>query len=285
MKRFSPFFLWIVFIFSACESNPFFGKDKIPNRTISGQVILDKVESYPNGNHDGVFVWVEGLEIKTTTDIDGSFDLILPAANDISSGAITDGEYTIHCFSGNYLISTVNLKFAAGQIVADDRIIDTRGKLKRPIHLNRMLGLNTTVSPEVISQDFDNEVFVKIDLIPDKRDLYVKLKKNQTRGGSIHTGLLIQNSDTEKLAFSIDIDGASIFKEFIARPSKSLEVKFNCPDINISRGTYEIVPYLIIDRDDIPGNLLSAIGYGYDAFNENYFKFPFKRSGGKLVIQ
>ncbi len=43
----------------ACTENPFGGDKKILNRTITGRVIVDRVEPYPNGFHDGVFVWLK----------------------------------------------------------------------------------------------------------------------------------------------------------------------------------------------------------------------------------
>ena len=65
---------------------------------------LDQVEYYPKEYHGGVFVWSDGLGLKTKTDIDGSFKLVLPASNDPSNGAIIDGDYKIYFFLGNYKI-------------------------------------------------------------------------------------------------------------------------------------------------------------------------------------
>ncbi|MBC8345297.1 MAG: hypothetical protein ISR82_01560 [Candidatus Marinimicrobia bacterium] len=284
MKKFF-LFLFGIFMVSSCDYNPFFGKDKISNRKISGHVQLDKVEFYPSGYHEGVLVWIEGLGIKTFTDIDGSFELTLPAANDISSGGIADGEYTIHFFMGNYQISILKVKFAAGQVVADPQVIDIDGTLKRTIILKRIMGLKTTVSPEIITSGFDDDIIVAIDLTADRIDLYVKLRKLQDRSETIYTGLLIQNSSTKKLAYTVNIDSASLDREFIARPSKNFEININYADLNLPKDTYEVIPYIFIEREDIPAALLSAIGFGYNDFSQNFFQFPFKRSGGKLVIQ
>ena len=77
MKRIT--LLSTILILFSCTENPFGGKKKIVNRTITGRVVLDRVERYPNGFHDGVFVWSEGLGLQATTDIDGTFELVLPA--------------------------------------------------------------------------------------------------------------------------------------------------------------------------------------------------------------
>jgi hypothetical protein len=281
--------IWLIllglFVGFSCEENPFFGENKISERTITGIVKLDKVDQYPDGRHDGVYVWSEGLDVITTTGDDGSFELVLPMASDVSTGGIPDGDYTIHFFLGNYQISTVNLKFLSGKVVANVQVIDIDGELERIVYLDRYLGLKTTVSPNTITNSFDNNINVSIDLEPDKNDLFVNLKKIDSKDLIIYTGLLIQNFETKELAHSIDMEAASVRKELINRPSKRLGVEFNYLDVNLSKGIYEVIPYIFIDRVDIPKNLLKSLGVGYNDFNENYFKFPFKRIGGKMVVE
>jgi len=211
--------------------------------------------------------------------------LVLPMASDVSTGGIPDGDYTIHFFLGNYQISTVNLKFLSGKVVANVQVIDIDGELERIVYLDRYLGVKTTVSPNTITNSFDNNINVSIDLEPDKNDLFVNLKKIDSKDLIIYTGLLIQNFDTKELAHSIDMEAASVRKELINRPSKRLGVEFNYLDVNLSKGIYEVIPYIFIDRVDIPKNLLKSLGVGYNDFNENYFKFPFKRIGGKMVVE
>ena len=285
MKNYWSYFFGFLVFFVACEENPFFGDDKISNRSITGNVKLDKVEYYPDGYHGGVFVWAEGLGIKTTTDIDGSFELILPAANDPSMGAIVNGEYTIHFFLGNYQISKVIVEFAAGQIVSDDNTITPEGELRKIVYMTRLMGMHTTVSPEIITAGFDSNIKVDVDITSDPSEVFVYLKKISTRDGSIYTGLFIKEADSNKLAYLVDIDSAIIMREDIMSPGKNLEIEFDYASSNLSSGTYEVIPYLIVDRSDVPEGLKQAIGLGFDSFNQNYFQYPFKRTGGKLVIQ
>ncbi len=285
MKNYWSYFFGFLVFFVACEENPFFGDDKISNRSITGNVKLDKVEYYPDGYHGGVFVWAEGLGIKTTTDIDGSFELILQAANDPSMGAIVNGEYTIHFFLGNYQISKVIVEFAAGQIVSDDNTITPEGELRKTISMTRLMGMHTTVSPEIITAGFDSNIKVDVDITSDPSEVFVYLKKISTRDGSIYTGLFIKEADSNKLAYLVDIDSAIIMREDIMSPGKNLEIEFDYASSNLSSGTYEVIPYLIVDRSDVPEGLKQAIGLGFDSFNQNYFQYPFKRTGGKLVIQ
>ena len=282
MKR---IFYTILLTLISCAENPFGGEKKMANRTISGRVKLDKVDFYPSGYHNGVLVWSEGLGLQATTDIDGSFELTLPASSESSSGAITDGDYTLQFFIGNYKLSSVTITFAAGQVVNDEKVINLEGELRRDVTLTRLAGVHTNVYPPIITSGFDSDVITKVQITPDKTDIHFHLRKLVTRDFSIYTGLLIREADSKKLAYTVDIDTASIMKEYINRPSQTLEFVFNYTDVNLPSGIYEVIPYLVLDREDVPEPILNTLGSGYDSFSQNYFKYPFYRTGGELVIE
>ena len=282
MKR---IFYTILLTLISCTENPFGGEKKMANRTISGRVKLDKVDFYPSGYHNGVLVWSEGLGLQATTDIDGSFELTLPASSESSSGAITDGDYTLQFFIGNYKLSSVTITFAAGQVVNDEKVINLEGELRRDVTLTRLAGVHTNVYPPIITSGFDSDVITKVQITPDKTDIHFHLRKLVTRDFSIYTGLLIREADSKKLAYTVDIDTASIMKEYINRPSQTLEFVFNYTDVNLPSGIYEVIPYLVLDREDVPETILKTLGSGYDSFSQNYFKYPFYRTGGELVIE
>ena len=278
-------FYIILLTLISCTENPFGGEKKMANRTISGRVKLDKVDFYPSGYHNGVLVWSEGLGLQATTDIDGSFELTLPASSESSSGAITDGDYTLQFFIGNYKLSSVTITFAAGQVVNDEKVINLEGELRRDVTLTRLAGVHTNVYPPIITSGFDSDVITKVQITPDKTDIHFHLRKLVTRDFSIYTGLLIREADSKKLAYTVDIDTASIMKEYINRPSQTLEFVFNYTDVNLPSGIYEVIPYLVLDREDVPEPILNTLGSGYDSFSQNYFKYPFYRTGGELVIE
>ena len=282
MKR---IFYTILLTLISCTENPFGGEKKMANRTISGRVKLDKVDFYPSGYHNGVLVWSEGLGLQATTDIDGSFELTLPASSESSSGAITDGDYTLQFFIGNYKLSSVTITFAAGQVVNDEKVINLEGELRRDVTLTRLAGVHTNVYPPIITSGFDSDVITKVQITPDKTDIHFHLRKLVTRDFSIYTGLLIREADSKKLAYTVDIDTASIMKEYINRPSQTLEFVFNYTDVILPSGIYEVIPYLVLDREDVPEPILNTLGSGYDSFSQNYFKYPFYRTGGELVIE
>ena len=136
---------FILFFSLSCEENPFSSKSEIPHRTIKGFVNLDGIEAYPNGNHSGVFVWAHELGLKTLTGADGSFQLELPAASTPSGGGIADGDYAIYFFMANYKIASIQITFAGGEILNDDRVIKINGELRKIISIDRMVQIHTSI--------------------------------------------------------------------------------------------------------------------------------------------
>ena len=74
-------------------------------------------------------------------------------------------------------------------------------------------------------------------------------------------------------------------KEYMDRPSKTLEFIFNYTEVNLPEGIYEVIPYLVLDREDVPQTILNILSSGYDSFSLSYFEYPFYRTGGKLVVE
>jgi hypothetical protein len=277
--------LFTLFIFFSCTENPFGGDKKIADKTISGYVKLEQVEYYPKGFHGGVFVWSKDLGLQAKTNIDGSFEFVLPAANDPSSGAIVDGDYDIHFFLGNYKISKVTITFARGQVVKDDKVINSGGELRKNVLMARELGVHSTVSPEIISSNFDNPINVMVTITPDRTDLFCDMKKIENRSGVTFTGLLIKDIVTNQLIYTVDNDSASTMREYIDRPTQKIEIGFDYMGLNLPKGTYEIIPYMVLERNDIPNHLLQALGPDIYSFSEEYLNYPFYRTGGKFVIE
>mgnify|MGYP000415579050 CR=1 FL=1 len=222
---------------------------------------------------------------KTKTDIDGSFEFVLPASNEPSSGAIIDGDYDIHFFLGNYKISKVTVTFAGGQVVNDDKVINLEGELRRDVSMKRELGVNTTVTPETIPSNFDSPINVMVTITPDRTDLYCEMKKIENRSGVTFTGLLIKNIVTNKLIHTVDNDSAFTMREYIDRPMQKIEIGFDYMGLNLPKGTYEIIPYMVLERNDVPKHLLEALGSDIYNFSEEYLNYPFYRTGGKFVIE
>lgn len=294
IKYFS--FLTLILFFTSCEENPFGAEDVIPHRSITGYANIEGVEPYPDGNHSGVFVWSHDLGIKTNSTADGFFEFVLPAASNPSSGGIVDGDYTIYFFLGNYSLKTITVSFAGGQIVSDDNVVNLKGELEKRVRLNQIINVKTTISPTAIPREIfgelgsDGDIKVTIDITPVRTDLYFYGKMYQnSRGANSYSGLLIRNKTTLELAYAFNPDTLSTMRSLIARPSMQLEMDFSIKNDStgfvLPKGSYEILPFIILEREDLPKHLIEAIGSGYNTFSENYFKYPFHRTGGDFIVE
>jgi hypothetical protein len=50
----------------------------------------------------------------------------------------------------------------------------------------------------------------------------------------------------------------------------------NMDPISIESGLYEVVPFLVIEQEGLPEELLLSISPYYDSFSAEYLKLPFK---------
>ncbi|MEA1881332.1 MAG: hypothetical protein U9N31_02890, partial [Candidatus Marinimicrobia bacterium] len=110
MKKFWSIFLGILLV-SACEYNPFFGKEKIPERKITGKISLEFSE---DPGH--VYVWLENTDLITQSLADGSFTMPLPTPGEAGAGTIVSGSYKLYFYSANYQLVSIPLEFFNGEI-------------------------------------------------------------------------------------------------------------------------------------------------------------------------
>lgn len=280
----------ILFLLFSCEENPFSSKSSIPHRKINGIINLEGVELYPEGNHSGVFIWSNQLGISALSGADGSFELELPAASSPGGGGIADGDYILYFFMSNYEISTVEITFAGGEILNDDRVIKINGELRKKVSLKRMVQVNTQVRPSTFPKTFEEDVKITIKATPDRSDIFFYLKGLEApRQPTVYSGLLIKDISSGELVLSFNPDTAGTIKRVIEQPFREFLVNFKVIDDSLNSvlpsGTYEAIPYIIIEsNDNVPTHLLDALDSGYNEFSDKYFQYPIYRTGGSFTI-
>ena len=109
------------------------------------------------------------------------------------------------------------------------------------------------------------------------------------RQPTVYSGLLIKNTASGELIYSFNPDTAGTIKRFIEKPYREFLINFKVVDDSLRptlpAGTYEAVPYVIIESNDVPPDqLIEALSEGYSEFSENYFNYPLYRTGGKFTV-
>ncbi|MBC8345296.1 MAG: hypothetical protein ISR82_01555 [Candidatus Marinimicrobia bacterium] len=277
---FLPFFS-ALFLLGACEDNPFFGTDKIPERELTGTVSLEFSE-----DQSAVYVWLEGTELITQTDENGDFTMPLPTPSEQGTGSIVTGSYKLYFYLANYRLEYVTIEFLNGEVVEDLSTISKTGELKRIVSLKNILTLESEINPQSYNLIEDDSITINVKLIPNTSGVFItSIVKVYPQNHIVRTGYLIFN-ENQKLIQSIDIDGSRKKREAVMSPKKEWMAQFPLKkSLYSSKGEYNIIPYIVVDRSDVPPKLESLIAPNHKLFDQNFIMYPLKRTGSKLVIQ
>ena len=153
-----------------------------------------------------------------------------------------------------------------------------------------MVQIHTTIEPNIIPSSFVEDIKVTVKGTPDRNDIFFFLKGIEAaRQPTVYSGLLIKNTASGELIYSFNPDTAGTIKRFIEKPYREFLINFKVVDDSLRPtlpgGTYEAVPYVIIESNDVPPDqLIEALSEGYSEFSENYFNYPLYRTGGKFTV-
>jgi len=285
----------ISFVYLACTDNPFFedtefGSDKL---TISGNIKLNRLGN-DNGVDDesGIFVWLEGLDVSTYTTPDGQFELQLSSPAILPGGATAwNGVYKLYYYVANYKYEYSSILIRNGKVEYGQSDVDDQGNINKIVQLTELLAIETTISPcstninmicgEKVDLSFNTdgetvtfETFVPLDatsgsVIFKKLDAPFTLSK-----------FVLANKNTLRI---VEISGSEVWNMQLGG-TNNLGIKDMDP-IPIESGEYEVVPYLVIEQEGLPEELLHNISKYYDVFSSEYLKLPFKWEVDTFIVK
>ncbi len=122
------FILITSFFFSGCTENI------LDNQSISssGNKITGTVKLNQRENAEGVYVWLEGLNIGQKTDENGEFKIEIPPF--ILQGYQTGltGVFNLYYYSANFNLESTKLFFRNGSLASHQDVISENGELLKP---------------------------------------------------------------------------------------------------------------------------------------------------------
>ena len=68
----------------------------------------------------------------------------------------------------NYKIASIQITFAGGEILNDDRVIKINGELRKIISIDRMVQIHTSIEPSTIPTTFEDDIKVEINQLISK---------------------------------------------------------------------------------------------------------------------
>ena len=266
----------VLLILSGCTWNPF-GEDEISSgyRKISGNVQLND-----GSNPDNVYVWLEGFNVGTYTDGTGQFSLTLPH----SGTSNLSGVYKLYFYVANYELDYAQVVVQNGEFVYSRGDINKQGQLGLPKILRRFMRIETSVNPASVTQNYTENIDVMVTLTATTDSATVIIPKSI--GGSLGAVLIRKIGSQEVFIHEYSPYSGMDYHILVGqRQPQVISMIFNLILKPLLPGDYEVIPYLLMAHESIPGDLIETLGSNVKALSQNYLKIPFKRKGGLFEVK
>ena len=265
----------VLLAFCLCTSNPFGGGDEISqgHREMRGTV-----ELYDRADHEGIYVWLEGMEVGTKTDSRGDFVLELPAS---SPNMSLSGVFDLYFYMANYTIDQASVVIRDGEFVYDTADLDREGTLNRLRRLRKFLDIETTVEPCSVKIDYSQNLQVNVSLLAPVDTCTVILRHSV--GGSLGAAFIRENVFGQVHIYQ-PYEVETHEKLLIGRTRRTITMPISLVTKPLPPGVYEVIPYILIRHQPIPDGLMESLGTQVEKLTPEYLNIPFQREGGRLVI-
>lgn len=270
----SSFLIALIFIITACTSNPFFGDDDAGDiHIVRGKVLLEYGDS-----PEDIYIWLENLNFSTRTNAQGDFSLALPRTDDLIG---YNNDLKLYYYVGNYAIQHSNLLLVNGAFEFGKYDINNDGFIKETIHLKKLIEFTTTISPEVISEDHNDSMFVEVKIT--NLDTNLQVITRMTRLGVLGGFIFRENNSSPVSAKRFELNGVVSVSHRISDPV-TWTSSFLWENNFLPVGSYEVYPYVFLPQSDVPRDLLDSFGTNANQFTDAYLKIPFKHNSDILTI-
>jgi len=263
-----------------CTDNPF---ESTPTIEASQREIHGTVRLSDGGDPSGIYVWMQGFDIATTTDPDGKFTVTLPPPEAQGPAGGAEGVYSLYTFLGNYRLRSVRSAVRDGAFIFPTDDINERGEINEQLVMQQLFSISTNLSRTHIEADSPRTIAVQVELRSDVPPVEVYFP-SMLQG--IEGPVLLHNLGTGEVdIYPTVVTGVEIQNYVQLGPipyTRSLLLII--PKYKLQAGTYEVIPYLLPRVQSIPIPLLNSLGNDVAALSENYVYYPFRRDGGILTV-
>ncbi len=270
-------FLLLLIFCVGCSESPF-GEDieTTSTTTLAGKVVLDNRE-----NPEGVYIWLEGTNINTHTDDQGDFHIELPKSSPGQS-ALESGVFNLYYYVANYLLVKSTVLVEDGEFVRSRGDVNGKGELIGTKPLVKLLNIITEVEPTSVGVSHQGSIGVTVSLRALGDSVTVALPKSiEVPLGAVIFKKMATGEATLYLAPEGD---QRLSIEKIGPDERILQYDFVLVPGMLPEGEYEIVPFFIIQQENMPPGLLASLGGNAEEIGPDFLKIPFKREGGYFSI-
>ena len=275
------------FFFSGCTENVLDNQSiSSPKNQISGTVKLNQRE-----NAEGIYVWLEGLNIGQMTDENGEFKLEIPQFLLQEYQSRLTGVFNLYYYSANFNLESTQLFFRNGSLASHQDVISGDGELRKPQVVLQNLRIKTLVVPESVSSaevvqgELRRQSIVVILKVTLQALLGPLTIKFPTAVGNLISPVIFRNVNTDEVVIlESRIAGLSVGDVLTLREGPvSRYLIIELLSHQLSKGEYEVIPYLLIDQS-LPQGLLESLGENVEELGPNYLKMPILRETSRFVL-
>lgn len=251
---------------------------------LSSRQIRGRVELSRSLNPQGVFVWLDGVDIGTRTDNNGRFTVTLPAVEDQSAPGGTSGVFNLYFYLANFTLTTTPVVLRNGVFVYPQGEINQDGELSRPKFIPELLHIEIVVTPPImVAPGLIDTALVEVKLSALEDSVTVVFPRSiPGRLGAI----FFRNVSSGAILVHPLFPGLTLEQtEAVGKTAYTTIAIFNPARMRLPAGKYEIIPYLLVKHAPVPPALLAKLGDQVEALGPNYLMIPFRREGGSFELQ
>ena len=298
LKKFLYIIILSILIFHLnCTNNPF-GNDEISDK---GRKITGTVKLTDYSSPQGIYVWLEAIEVGTYTDENGFFELMLPSSGSQPGGGVS-GAFDLFFYVANYGIKTASVVLRKGIIQLGQGDINEDGEVNTIQQLSKILNITMVTTPDsypihsdvssVIQEQcygftgYEKPLSVEVVLSAISSSVDIKIP-NSTQGP---TGIIYFKKLNSEQEFVRTLPSVSMNQQVnlttvtVKNDSKIYSTGFQLDPNYLPKGDYRIFPFLFIQQDGLPQELINTIMDDATKINAEYTNIPLKYSGGNLSI-
>ncbi|MDZ7360262.1 MAG: carboxypeptidase-like regulatory domain-containing protein [candidate division KSB1 bacterium] len=265
-------------LFAACEKSPINGEiSNPPNLQIRGRIQLAD-----NNSAEGIHVWLGNTSLTTRTDKDGAFVLALPPSAS-GSPVFASGIFNVYFYVANYKLISTPVTIHEGKFLYSRGQVNQNGELISTLSMPKLLNIKTTVDPPVVPPSFSQTIRVIVALSAVHDSVVVVFPK--MIGGQLG-GVLFRELNSGGIYADAPEDNAGTRAvEKIGNEPRLFRFDFSLKPGVLPLGNYEIIPYFLIEQQNMPDGLLASISERAGEIGPDFLKIPFRREGGLFAIR
>lgn len=251
-----------------------------------------KIQLTERRDLDDVVVWLEEFNISTRTDENGEFSLVLPPPSSQSATGGVNGLFTLYFYIANYYLRTAEVLVNDGEFAYGRADLSPDGSMFNARVLTEFLLIEMEITPNMTALDCGPGG----PDVPPCDELRVKLTLQATQGDSVPVvfpgspsglgGVLLRNVDTDEV-YTIEAIPGSQSQHMVGVEEEEVirVMTFDLIENPVPRGTYEVIPHILIRFESIPEDLIVTLGEtAVEQLGAAYLKIPFRRAKKAILV-